>query len=303
MADGNIRQADVTYWTPTVIAQEAINYLKEYAVMPALVSKDIGSEFSKYGATLQIPKYGDLEVQDKDAATDFAVTRPSEDKVDITLDKHKVVAFEVEDIAEAMTKGSVIPGYAEQGLMLMADQVDSDLLALITSVTDQVGTAGTDITADMIADAREELVKNKVPKFMPKYMVLGPKDITALLKTEKFTSSAWIDDQGAAMKEAYLGKRYGMEIFEDTQMPTSGSSPVSTHNVGFTRDAFVLAMRPLKMPKKGVISSAVVTDPETGIAVRVIHSFDHKALAEIVSIDILYGVGIKRNEFAVEVLT
>jgi len=304
MANNHIDKGSIDAFTPTIVAQEAINYLREYSIMPALVSKNVGTEFREKGEVLTIPKYGNVTVRDKSANTDITIDKPNDDAVALTLNKHKYVAFGLEDSARAISgSGDILPGYAKQGLQRLADQVDADLLALITSTTDQVGSAGVAITPDMLIDARKELIDNNVPIQERKYAVISPKDEAYLLKQEKFTSAAWLDDAGVALKEASLGRRYGMDIFVDTQMPTSGSSPVTTRNVLFAPDAFVLAMRPLPIPPAGVIAADTLVDEKTGIAVRVIYSYDHKSMAVLCTIDVLYGCAVKMDEFAVEILS
>ena len=299
-----IDKTKVAEFTPTVIAQEAINYLRNYAIMPRFVSKDVGTEFRTKGEVLSIPKYGNVTVRDKTANTDISLDQPDDDKVQLTLNKHKYVAFALEDVAQALSGSDIIlPGYAKQGLERIGDQIDADILALVPSITAQVGSAGTDVSPNVITNAWKALIDAKSPRGARKYFVMASKDGENLLQQEKFTSAAWLADEGEAIKEAALGRKYGFDLFVDTQVPTSGSSPVSTHNIAFLEDAFVLAMRPLPMPAGGIIAADTVVDPETGMAARVVYSWDHKAMATICTIDVLYGVAIKRNELAVEVLS
>lgn len=73
-------------------------------------------------------------------------------------------------------------------------------------------------------------------------------------------------------------------------------------NVGFYRDAIQFAAPPLRIPKSVVPGAAGrMTDPETGISIRLIEAYDVINDKTITRFDILYGVRIN-GEYAVAYL-
>lgn len=302
MAD-TLDQTKMAVFIPEIVAQTALGALRNYSALLPTVTRDTNLTSQKMGDKVKVPKRGAVTANDKAAGTAVTYQNPLGTEIEVTLNKHKEVTFVLEDVVAAMQNQDTLLGYVTDGIIALAEQLDSDLLALYASITNDVGTGGTDITADTIVDARKTLTDNKAP-FADRFLVMSAKDEAALLKVEKFTSSNWIDDAGLAMKEAFMGRRYGFSLLVHQGVKTSGSSPTSTHCLAYQRGAFVVATRPLPNPPSDLgVRSANVSDPASGLSCRVSYSWNADLLAVQVTIDVLYGVAILRNELACEVLT
>lgn len=72
-----------------------------------------------------------------------------------------------------------------------------------------------------------------------------------------------------------------------------------TANMGYTKNAFCLAMAKLEAPMGGAVG-AVEVDPETGFALRAV--YDWANMSNVIDVDILYGVKTLRAEEAVRLL-
>ena len=82
--------------------------------------------------------------------------------------------------------------------------------------------------------------------------------------------------------------------------PKTGSSPVTTHNLAFARDAIGLVIRRLPQPLPG--TGAIAEYAELGnFGMRVVMSYQPNTLAQQFTVDILYGAAVIRNEFGVQV--
>lgn len=81
-------------------------------------------------------------------------------------------------------------------------------------------------------------------------------------------------------------------------VPVTNSN--ETHNIAFTPDAILFVQRklPVAPPGLGVIQTFVEED---GMAIRVTMNYNADILGSQITIDTLYGVGIGRNQFGVEV--
>jgi hypothetical protein len=75
-------------------------------------------------------------------------------------------------------------------------------------------------------------------------------------------------------------------------------------NLAFQRDAFLLATRPfMDPPPSAGVQAASVRDPDTGLVIRVIYTYDLAYRGVRVGLDILYGVVKLRDAFGVRVMS
>jgi len=218
--------------------------------------------------------------------------------VAVTLNKFKTVDVKVTDLFRAQSRPDVIAQVTRAAGIALAEAIENDLLALYSAAAANVGTAGTDVTAAVLRQARQKLVEAKVPAAERKYVILSPKDYTAILGDTNITNA--LNYGGAeAIRAGQAPSVYGLELLESQLTPVVAGTPATTYNLAFARDFAVLATRPLPAPLDGT-PSAIVRDTETGLAFRMTLEYENKA--HIISVDVLYGVAALRPEFAVQVL-
>lgn len=289
----NITDTEAASAIPEFWAQIALGALKANTVMARLVNRDYDNEVASLGDTIHINRRGGLVVNDKAPNTPTTVQNPANTKNSIVLNKHKEITWVIEDSTSAKAIQDAIDYVTDAGVA-MAEQIETDLLKLHTLAGFDVGTAGTNLSVDTVLAARERLNKNKCPG-MGRVFVVSPKDDTALLKLEQFTNSQWLQENGTALREGYLGRKYGFDFVMAQLVDQVAGTPVTTHNLAFHRDALVLATRPLPLPPadSGVFATVLTVD---GVSVRLTRSYDHSALATRWTLDLLYGVGSNRAD-------
>ncbi|MCK9461595.1 MAG: hypothetical protein M0R80_18355 [Proteobacteria bacterium] len=297
-----IQQTDVADGIPVVVAGLTLKYLKNNTVMARLVRRDWDNEVASYGDTVRITKMTGLTVKTKSGGSQYEAQELNDAKVDVVLNQHKYVGFLIEDIAAFLAKPQYQEDLMNEGVSVIAEEIDGQLLALYSEATGDVGSAGVDATADILVDARKVLTDAKAPS-ANRYVVWSAKDAAALLKVEKFTNSQWVAGNGEALVEGSLGRKYGFDQFECQGVKETGEgSPISTHNIAFQKGAFALVTRPLRVPNPGTGTVGQVVNAD-GIGLRVMTSYQHKDGGYFTTIDVLFGVKTVRPELAVEVLT
>ena len=103
-----------------------------------------------------------------------------------------------------------------------------------------------------------------------------------------------------ALVDGTVGKLKDFFVFRSQFVPKTGSGPVTTHNLAFSKNAIGLAMRRLPQPLPG--TGALAEYAELGnFGMRVVMSYQPNTLSQQFTVDVLYGVGVLRNSHAIVV--
>lgn len=297
----NITVTEAAGFIPEIWAATALGVLKANTVMAGLVNRNFESLIANQGDVINVPRRGTLTVNDKAANTEITLQTPTADTIPLTLNKYKEVSFLVEDVAAAQANQSIVQGYVEDGMIALAEQIDSDILALYsgfsTTPVDATGGPstldGVGVRSATIIEANRLLNVAKAPK-TDRYIVWHPNAEAELLDKEKITSADF-GDPGTAVREATIGRKYGFTHFMSQNVPTAGGE---CKNFAFHRNAIMMATRSLPLPPNGSGAISTVMS-EDGIGLRVMYAYDIRYKGMIVSIDCLYGVAEMRDPFGV----
>ncbi len=176
--------ADTSGFIPETWALEALSVLRRNLVLAKMVTTDTDlNEKGWVGKQLNIPYPGTFTAQDKTAGSPVTAQAPvGGSTVNLALSKHKVVDFLVEDYAAAQSNSDLLMRYVEPAVIAIAEQMESDLWALMTSLTaPSVGTVGTNLNAATFFNARKTLNTQKAPN-ANRFAVVSTKDEVALLQ-------------------------------------------------------------------------------------------------------------------------
>ena len=267
-----------TFLTPDIIAREALMVLRNNAVMANLVHRDYSNEFvAGVGDTITIRKPATFEA--KEYAGSISVQDATEGSVDVKMDKHLDVSFAVTSKQMAMDIEDFSRQLLVPAMQAFQDKIDSYLLGLQSDITNRVTATG--IMQNDIVDARKHLTTAAAP-LTERRFVYGSDTEAELLKTDLFISAEKVGDEGTALREASLGRKFGMDFYVDQNADGVGIDAMAFH-----KNAFALVTRPLALPQGA--SNAAIVDYD-GFGLRVVYGYDMNTKTDTISIDMLCGV-------------
>ncbi|HOK47375.1 MAG TPA: P22 phage major capsid protein family protein, partial [Bryobacteraceae bacterium] len=228
---------------------------------------------------------------------------PSLGNAQIVLDTHAEATFLVPDVTKVLAVPDLLKLYMQPAMIALAEKIETDLLNLYSRFTANtpVGTPGTPITEEVIDAAETALFEAKVPASEPKYLVVDSATYSALRQIPRFSEYEKAGDAGLrALVDGTVGKIKDFYVFRSQFVAKTGSAPVTTHNLAFARSAIGLVIRRLPQPLPG--TGAISEYAEVGnFGMRVTLSYQPNTLAQQFTVDVLYGVGVLRNSFGVQV--
>ena len=240
--------------TPSIITKEAMMQLRSNAVMAGLVHRDYSTEFVKgVGDTVTIRKPANFEAKEFDRTSGIQIQDATESGVDVKLDKLLDVSFEVTSEQLSMDIADFSTQLLQPAMMRFAEKIDKYLLRLCKDINFFTGTAGTTpSTIASITTARKALNENLTP-LANRRLVIDPSAENEYLQLSTFHEADKLGDDGTALREASLGRKFGFDIYSDQNVAThtkgtlavgGGTSPIihakSTGAVGDT--ALILAV-------------------------------------------------------------
>lgn len=297
---GNITTTQLNDSIATIIAAEVLGYLRANCVLAGLVARDTDFEPATKGQTIQIPIAGTLAASDKAQGSAITLQQPADDKVTVTLNKHKESSFLIEDYARTLAKPNWFDIYMQQSIDVIIEQMESDLAALYSGLSqsiDATGAAGPLDLADF-TEARRLLNAAKAP-LTNRVAVLHEDAEKQFFAIEEAINDSYRASLGGALAESYTGKFAGFYTFMSQKIATAASE---CKNLFMHKNALVLAQRPLPSAPQGAGVIQKVME-EMGYMVRVTVSYDHDYLGLKVTVDTLYGVAELRDSHGVVVRT
>ncbi len=210
----------------------ALPVLRQNAVMPQLV-RNYGSR-SRFnpGQNIDVP----LSAAQTAAAVTNSNTPPANSDhtpttVQITLDKHYETRFHLSDqeVTQVNSDGLYVPGQVAEAVKALANQVDTDLLALYLGCDNAVGTGGTtpfaseaQLATDWQKGARKYLNDGLAP-MDDRFVVLDTAAEAALGSLAMFTDADRRGDRDGILRGT-IGEKLGARWFMNQNVPTFDSN-------------------------------------------------------------------------------
>jgi len=199
--------------------------LRENAITPRLVNTGYSVTPQAPGSSITIP----IPAAQAAAAVTPAATPPANvdhtpTSVTLTLDKWYKSDFHLsdQDMSQIAARDNFIPMQAGEAVKVLANQMDSDLLALYKNIYQYAGTAGTTPFAN---DARtwttsaRKLLNQSLAPLRDRSIVLDEDAEANAVDLEEFQNAAWAGD-AQGIREGEIGRKLGADWYMNQNIPS-----------------------------------------------------------------------------------
>ncbi len=297
-----ITSANVAQAIVKLVAADALPALVGNLIMGNLVNRNYEPVLGQAGDTVNVPIPPALVANNIAEGGTVTTQNPDLGNAQIVLNTHVEATFMIPDVTKVLAVPDLLMTYMRPAVVAIAEKIERDLLNLYAGFTANtpLGTAGTPLTEAAIDAAETALFSAKVPPDQNKYLVVDANSYSALRQIARFSEWNTVGEAGiTALIQGTVGRIKDFYIFRSQYVPQTGTSPVTTHNLAFTRDAIGLVIRRLPQPLPG--TGAIAEYAELGnFGMRVVMSYQPTTLAQQFTVDVLYGCAILRNSFGVQ---
>ena len=288
-----------------LVAADALPALVGNLVMGNLVNRDYEPILAQAGDTVNVPIPPSLVANNIAEGGTVQTQNPNLGNAQIVLNTHAEATFQIPDVTKVVAVPELLNLYMQPAVAAIAQKIESDLLGLYASFSanSPVGTPGTPITEAVVDAAETALFQAKVPANEPKFLVVDAGTYSQLRQIPRFSEFQTAGDAGLrALVDGTVGKLKDFYVFRSQFVSRTGSSPITTHNMAFAKNAVALVIRRLPQPLPG--TGAIAEYAELGnFGMRVVMSYQPNTLAQQFTVDVLYGTAVIRNNFGVQVNT
>lgn len=286
-----------------LVAVDALPALVSNLVMGNLVNRDYEPVLAQAGDTVNVPIPPTLVANNIAEGGTVQTQNPNLGNAQIVLNTHAEATFQIPDVTKVLAVPDLLKLYMQPAVVALAERIETDLLGLYSQFTANTiaGLPGVAITEATVDSAETALFQAKVPASASKYLVVDPATYSSLRQIPRFSEYYTAGEAGLrALVDGAVGKMKDFFVFRSQLVAKTGSSPVTTHNLAFARDAIGLVIRRLPQPLPG--TGAIAEYAEMGnFGLRVVMSYQPNTLAQQFTVDVLYGCAVLRNAFGVHV--
>lgn len=211
---------DLDAFVPEIWAAESLLILENNVVASQLVHRNFENKIQQFGDVVNTRLKGEFTSRRKTDEDDVTIQNAKATNVPVVLDQHLHTSFLIKDGEESKGFAVLRDEFLVPGMISIAQQMDEIILGQIYHFRHQsVGQLGVTPTRSLVTAARGALNILRVPTQNRRLLVTANQE-TSLLNIDSFVEANKLGDPGTALREGSLGRKYGMDIFMDQNLPS-----------------------------------------------------------------------------------
>lgn len=275
-------------------------------------SAEAAKQGSRFASSVRVPKRGTHVVKDKTPNADATSDATTNDYTDLLINKHKYIDFVVEDWGAlfAGDEKNMLSGTVTDAIGQLAEAIEADILALYTEAGRTLGTSNAGLSDALLREIRKNATRDKFPLMEATVGIWGAKGQSDFLGIDKLVK---VNESGQteAMRNAAIGRIYGVDNYVSNLVPYVAGSPDREHGMVFQKQglgiAFMdmsLADLPEEFQGQGVLMKTMTLNDDYGnpiYSMRMTAGYDQDKMGTRVQLDVIYGVKVIRPELVYHV--
>jgi hypothetical protein len=221
---------DVEAFIPEIWAQESLMILENQMIAANLVHRDFEREVANYGDVVNTRKPAAFSGKRKTDSDNVTIQDASATNVPVPLNQHVHVSFLIRDGQQSKGFKNLVNEFLRPAVIAMAEIVDQIVLSQVYRFrANSCGKLGTTVDKPAVIAAREVMNVKQVP-MTGRNMIVTPGTEGDLLNIADFVNAEKVGDQGTALREGSIGRKFGLDFFMCQQTPqiATGSSTTTT---------------------------------------------------------------------------
>lgn len=223
---------DVEAFNVKLWARESVSILMDNMVMGNLVHRDFSPMVQDFGDTVNTRKPAEFTTIRKTDDDNVTIQNATATNIPVKLNQNVHVSYLIRDGQESVSFQSLVDTFLEPAMISEADFVDRVLTSQVYQFrgnsSGRLGVMDETNAKNYVLNARKVMNDNRAYT-RDRNLVLSSAAETTLLDVVQFTDADRVGDEGQAMREALLGKKFGFRVLMDQNMPyiTPGGATVT----------------------------------------------------------------------------
>ena len=215
---------DTSAYKPELWANEGVAILNEEMVLAGTVKRSFEDEIQRFGDTVHTRRPAALKGKRKQNDLDDVVDQDvSATDIEVKLNQRLYVSFVLGDRERSMSFKNLTEEFLYEAMVGQARLIDrivgAQAYQFLANTAGGLGQLSTSNAHQYLIDMREVFNRNKVP-FNPRWLGLGVNSESKIQKNDLFVSAERRGDGGRALRDAYLSRLAGWNLFLEQNVPS-----------------------------------------------------------------------------------
>ena len=213
---------DVDALIPERWAMEGLSLLEEEMVASNLVARNFENEIQEEGDVVNVHAISRFDIKRKGTNDPIVIQNAVARPIPVPLDQHLYVSFMIRDAEQSKSFAELTTKFLVPAMSTIASGIDKIVAGtspwfLKNSIGRLQGLTPANAVSTLVR-SRQRMNDLKLNQ-QGRYMLIDTQTEATLLETNQFIDAEKVGDDGTAMREASLGRKFGQSIFMDQNVP------------------------------------------------------------------------------------